>query len=244
MDDVLDAVEDDRPGRAGVEEALDPQHVLAAGLQEHRQPDAERRPVERLLERECEGVHVVVAAVRAVRAGLLTRPNPGRIDRRPPPEQPSRMEVAARGRRHLRRRVEGAHAFGHGPGVGEIGLRDHEAVGSRHLASPTLRGDRAFGCRRRRRRSRRRPRGGRDDGAAARRRASPRSAQGRRDRSSRRRPGETGAPRRGRAGRAGREAPRPGRRAASSTRSRSPAAPCARRPDAAGGGRSRPRRAR
>ena len=52
VDDVLDAVHEQRPVAADVEQPLDPEDVLAARLQQHRQPDAERVPVERLVEDE------------------------------------------------------------------------------------------------------------------------------------------------------------------------------------------------
>ena len=52
VDDVLDAVEDDRPRLADVEQALDAEHVEAAAVQQHRQPDGERVPVERLVEHD------------------------------------------------------------------------------------------------------------------------------------------------------------------------------------------------
>ncbi len=60
MDDVLDAVQDDGAGAADVEEAFDPEHVLAARLEQHGQPDAEGRPVELLVEDERERPDVLV----------------------------------------------------------------------------------------------------------------------------------------------------------------------------------------
>lgn len=51
MHDVLDAVDEERPFPAHVEEALDPQDVLTARLQEHRQPDAEGGPVASVVRR-------------------------------------------------------------------------------------------------------------------------------------------------------------------------------------------------
>src|SRR5205807_287464 len=39
VDHVLDAVQDERPRAAHVEQALDPQYLLTARLKQHRQPD-------------------------------------------------------------------------------------------------------------------------------------------------------------------------------------------------------------
>ena len=57
VDEVLDAV--DRHGRrlAGeIENALDAQHLVAMPVEQHGQPDAEGRPVERFVEGERKGV--------------------------------------------------------------------------------------------------------------------------------------------------------------------------------------------
>ncbi len=59
MDDVLDAVEDERAGAADIQEVPSPGEILAARLEQHRQPDPERRPVELFAEGEREGANVV-----------------------------------------------------------------------------------------------------------------------------------------------------------------------------------------
>src|SRR5215203_6882936 len=56
MDDVLHAVEDDGSRLADVEESLDAQHVLAPGVEQHAEPDPERRPVDCPVERDRDGV--------------------------------------------------------------------------------------------------------------------------------------------------------------------------------------------
>jgi hypothetical protein len=135
MHQVLDAVDDDRRGGADhLEEPLHPQHVLAVGVQQHRQPDAERGPVERPLEGRAEGVDVGgmplgrpppprgrpgfgkighVAGEQLVRAERVDRVV---VDRR------RRIVAAADGpdRRRLRR-------------PGEIGLGQHHPIGHGHL---------------------------------------------------------------------------------------------------------------
>ena len=52
VDDVLDAVDHERALGADVQQPFHAQDVVAAGLEQHRQPDPERGPVERLLERQ------------------------------------------------------------------------------------------------------------------------------------------------------------------------------------------------
>src|SRR3989441_12491930 len=42
MDDVLDAVQDERSRAADVQQPLDPEHVAATALKQHGQPDPER----------------------------------------------------------------------------------------------------------------------------------------------------------------------------------------------------------
>ena len=51
MDDVLDGVDEQRPVAADVEQALDPQDLAAARVEQHRQPDPEAEPVDRPVER-------------------------------------------------------------------------------------------------------------------------------------------------------------------------------------------------
>ena len=47
MHDMLNAVDSHRTGRAlHVEDALDPQHSIAMGMQQHRQPNAKARPID------------------------------------------------------------------------------------------------------------------------------------------------------------------------------------------------------
>ena len=58
MDDVLHAVEDDGSCLADVEETLDAQHVLTPGIQQHAEPDPERRPVDGPVERDRDGVRI------------------------------------------------------------------------------------------------------------------------------------------------------------------------------------------
>ena len=56
VDDVLHAVEDDGSSLPDVEEPLDSQHVLAPGVEQHAEPDPERRPVDGPVERHRDGV--------------------------------------------------------------------------------------------------------------------------------------------------------------------------------------------
>ena len=59
MDDVLHPVQEQWPLVAGIEKPLHAQDVLPARLQEHRQPDAERRPVDLLVENQAERMHML-----------------------------------------------------------------------------------------------------------------------------------------------------------------------------------------
>ncbi len=61
MDDVLHAVEDQGAFGTGVEQTLDAQDVVAVALEEHREPDGEHRPVERLVEAQRDRANRVVA---------------------------------------------------------------------------------------------------------------------------------------------------------------------------------------
>ena len=67
MDDVLDGVDEERAVAADVEQALDAQDLAAAGVEQHRQPDAEPEPVDRPVEHEAHRGDVVLVAVTAVR---------------------------------------------------------------------------------------------------------------------------------------------------------------------------------
>ena len=198
-----------------------------ARLEQHRQPDPERGPVERLVERQAERADVVVVR------GSLVEDEVARVAL-VAVEELVRRHVAEHRLEDLRARVQAAELPLHASRVGQVRLRDDEPVGDRGLldrllaAQPVLRVH------------------GRDHALELEvvldhgvgRAACRGSAPGRRARSSRRRRGRRRGSRRGRAARAGRAARRRGRREACSRRSRSRARPCARRPAAAGGGRS------
>src|SRR3972149_2847639 len=72
VDDVLDAVQEDRSRGTDVEQALDAQDVRSPALQEHRQPDAEGSPVELSIDGERERLHILARMIliltRAFRA--------------------------------------------------------------------------------------------------------------------------------------------------------------------------------
>ena len=188
MDDVLHAVQDERARAADVQEALHPQEVLAACLEQHRQPDAERRPVELLVEDQRERTHVVrrVCAARErrleVRRGL-----------------PGQQSASGRRRRTTTSRI------GQRPGSGradvlervdlrpldQVGLRHDEAGRRRRPAGATPARARAGACRSARRPSSRPSRARSDAERRARTRASRGSAPDRQGPSSRGRPGRS-----------------------------------------------------
>ena len=59
MDDVLDAMDHDRRRHIkDVQYPLDAQHIVPMDVEQHGEPDAESRPVQRLLEDQAEGVDV------------------------------------------------------------------------------------------------------------------------------------------------------------------------------------------
>ena len=116
------------PSRADVQQALDAQHVLAARLQQHRQPDAEGGPVERLVEGQAQRAHLVRVRRRIVVvevARIARRRRPKRADGATSPNTDSTIGAAGFSRRSCAR---------HERGVGEVGLRDDEPVGDRRLA--------------------------------------------------------------------------------------------------------------
>ena len=127
MDDVLDAVQDDRPRAADVQEALHPQDVLAAGLEQHRQPDAERGPVERLRRTtSVKACRIVVRrrppperATRGSRAGLRPSSRSGSAS----PKDDSRISAAGF---RARSRCSSASIS---RSLDQVGLRHDEAVG-------------------------------------------------------------------------------------------------------------------
>src|SRR5207249_10774433 len=86
MHQMLDTVDDHRRGHADhLEESLHPQDILAVGVQQHREPDAERRPVERAVDGHAESVDVAVVRTR------LTDTRPLRRGRRHGPEPAPRV---------------------------------------------------------------------------------------------------------------------------------------------------------
>jgi hypothetical protein len=71
MDEVLHAMNRHRRCLSGkVEYALDPQDFVAVPIEQHRQPDAERRPIDGLLQSHDEGKDVrpmtVLSSTRSV----------------------------------------------------------------------------------------------------------------------------------------------------------------------------------
>ena len=157
VDDMLDAVEQQRAGTADVEQALDAQHAGAVRLQQHREPDAEGRPVQRRVEDDREGVGLVgavlVAGVVGVVGGLLVGAVVVAVAARCPGsavplrrqlvgddaevahrcgEQVVGMDLALDDRQDGRMRVDPAQAVGEGccgPRLGDVALGHDEAVG-------------------------------------------------------------------------------------------------------------------
>ena len=126
VDDVLDAVQEQRTVGADVEQPLHPEDVRAARLQEHRQPDAERRPVERLVEDDghCPDVAVAMRA-RLVRGYELARAACRAVaKRRSGSTSPKRTSRSASGR--IQTRQPRASRRGRRR---QVGLRDDERVG-------------------------------------------------------------------------------------------------------------------
>jgi hypothetical protein len=127
MDDVLNAVQHDRPFEADVQQPLHPQHVVAASLQQHRQPDAEGRPVERLVEHEAERPRLVRWLVPDVVLEVA------RIALASAPEEIGGSDVAERRCDDRRDGIQPSELCDHGSRVGEVRLRDHERVRGRRL---------------------------------------------------------------------------------------------------------------
>ena len=125
VDDVLDAVEEQRAVGADVEQPLHAEDLRAARLQEHRQPDPERRPVERLVEDDGDRPDFAVAMRARLVRGTSSR---GSL--------PTASKRSIR-RRHRRSAPRRCRAAGFRPceppcsadAGSEIGLRDDERVG-------------------------------------------------------------------------------------------------------------------
>src|SRR5438132_2939586 len=89
MHQMLDAMDDHRRGHADhVEDSLHSQDIVAVGVEEHREPDAERRPVQRTVDGHAEGVDVAVVGadltggrLRRRRARRHPEPAPGVLPR-------------------------------------------------------------------------------------------------------------------------------------------------------------------
>ena len=68
MHEMLHRVHRHRRYRVGdIEDALDPQQRITVAVEQHRQPDAEPRPIDRLVEAERQSADVVRVAVMIVR---------------------------------------------------------------------------------------------------------------------------------------------------------------------------------
>ncbi len=83
MNDMLDAMDHDGSGDVDhIQKTFDPQDIPAMDMEQHREPDAERGPVQRLVESHAEGVDVAgvpvaIVLMRAMRCGpvrLLVQP--------------------------------------------------------------------------------------------------------------------------------------------------------------------------
>ena len=217
VDDVLDGVQEDRPVAADVDEPLDAQEVLPARVEQHRQPDPEAEPVERLVDDERDRADVALVAVPVLVASALAGSS-ARVRPRRRCEEPRRLDVPERRLDDVGGWVQPRELGRHGGGaarsvfVTTSDVRDRRLLDRLRAAEPVHRVDR------------------RDDGleldvVAQQRlgeRASRRSASGRRARSSRRRRGGT----------AGSRPRRDGRAASRSSSARSPRSVQQTQPDA------------
>ena len=125
-------------------------------VEQHREPDAEAEPVERLVEHERDRADVALVAVPVLVGGRRLRYPEARVVRPRPPdaEEPRRLDVPEDGLDDVAGGVQPRQLGRHGGGVREVGLRHDEDVRDRAPASPTP----GRGARAGRRRSRRRRR--------------------------------------------------------------------------------------
>src|ERR671914_2912131 len=72
MENVLDAVQHDRPRCPNVEQAFDAQYCFTVRVQQHTQPDAKGNPIEWL--RKGQGKRVDLCTMRVVRSWGVRSP--------------------------------------------------------------------------------------------------------------------------------------------------------------------------
>ena len=75
MHEVLHRMNRHRRFRVGdIEDALDPQQLVAMAMEQHRQPNAEPRPIDRLVETERQSTDIAVAMMIFGRMAICRRP--------------------------------------------------------------------------------------------------------------------------------------------------------------------------
>ena len=81
MHQMLHGMHRHRRHRVGdIEDALYPQQRLAMAVEQQRQPDAEPRPVDRLLDTERQSTNIVVVSIMIVEDGIIAiRQLPGSV---------------------------------------------------------------------------------------------------------------------------------------------------------------------
>ena len=114
------------PCAADVQQPLDAQQVASARLEQHRQPDPERGPVEPLLEDEREGPDAALVRVP------LPHGDVARVRARPVEEAPG-LDLAERGLDDLGAGVERAQSRLEPVRLGHVHLGHNEHVGDRRL---------------------------------------------------------------------------------------------------------------
>jgi hypothetical protein len=81
MHEVLHGVDRHRRGRVGdVEDTLDPQQRIAMAVQQHCQPNAEPRPIDRLVEAERSCTDIIGVAMMIIRHMAMATGRPRALD--------------------------------------------------------------------------------------------------------------------------------------------------------------------
>ena len=148
MDQTLHAVDGHRcVGIGDIEDAFDAQHPIAMAVEQHAEPQAEQRPVDRTVERQREGVDRLVVAIAVGGFGGVVGSKLGR--------KPASRRLAAAGRREQvmrqqrrgiewrlggspqrRRRIDATEPLDQGTDPrrpGKIGLGQDQAIGDGDL---------------------------------------------------------------------------------------------------------------
>src|SRR5262244_3121938 len=145
MEDMLHAIQHDRPRCANVQQAFDAQHGFPMRVQQHTQPDAKGDPIEWVRKGQGEGAYLCIMRLEhswGVRSPLEQLWRHGGSQACHSwmadlwTQQPMRVEVTEDGGGQACRRIVLAQTFPerrNGVREGQVGLGDNDLIGQRYL---------------------------------------------------------------------------------------------------------------